>query len=706
MNTAGKLFLDLNKNGIKDPYEDPTLSFEERVRDLISRMTLEEKISQMENHAPSIDRLGIPEYEWWNEALHGYAGPFPDPYVPEMGEIATVFPQAIGMAATWDPDLIYQVSTVISDEARALNRGEGRNFWSPEINMARDSRWGRTEETYGEDPYLTLKMGVAFIRGLQGENHYLKSIATPKAFAVYSEENRRHSGSAIVDERLLREYYLPHFRACIQEGKAQSVMVAYNAVNGVPCCANRALLAILRDWGFEGFVVTDCGAIENIYEPPPHGHGYVRTAEEAVALAVNAGCDLICIIGLPNSLCEGNGGILKELKKGVEDGLVSEETIDRAVTRLFRARFQLGLFDPPEMVPYAQIPHDVVNCEKHRDLALRTAREGIVLLKNDNILPLDREEIKSIVVMGPNAIETKFGGYSGVASKAVSPLEGIKNKVTPSKVRYIEGCKIERSSFDEIKEATKAAEESDVAIIVVGIQEGEFSDREDLKLPGSQEDLILKVAEVNKNTIVVLNAGGVVTMENWIDRAPTVIEMWYGGEEGGTALADVLFGDYNPGGRLPLTFYRSMDKLPPIEDYDIRKGKTYLYLKEEPRFPFGHGLSYTKFEYSNLKIDPEKSRKRDVRISLDVKNVGRKGDEVVQLYIHDVEREAQDQPIKQLRGFKRITLDSGESKKVNFVLKPGDLAFYDERLNFIVEPGELDVMIGSSSEDIRLRGKW
>jgi beta-glucosidase len=705
-------WIDLNKNGIKDPYEDPSLPFKERTKDLVSRMTFEEKIPQMQVYAPAIERLGIPAYNWRNECLHG-AG------VRKDG-VHTVFPQAIGMAAAWNPDLIYKVSTAISDEARAeyhkavaevdYNRKHdigvkdwGLTFWSPVINIGRDPRWGRTEEGYGEDPYLTSRIGVAFVKGLQGEDpRYLKAVSTPKHFAVNNEEDRRHYGSADVDERILREYYLPHFKVCVKESNAQGIMGAYNAINGVPCCANKTLLTdILRnEWGFDGFVVSDLGAIADIYEPVPLGHHYVSTAKEATALALKAGIDL-------DDKGGSKGTYRQNLEKALKDGLISEEDIDRALRQLFTVRFRLGMFDPPEMVPYSKISYEVVDCEEHRALALQTAHEAIVLLKNeDNLLPLDKDKIKSIAVIGPNADETKFGGYSSEASKAISPLEGIENKVFDKgiEVKYAKGCSVTGKGILGFYKAINIAKNSDVAIVVVGIKEGEGGDQKNLDLPSAQEDLIQGISGVNKNTIVVLNAGSVITMNNWIDSVPATIEMWYGGEEGGTALADILFGDYNPGGRLPLTFYKSIDQLPPMNDYDIRKGRTYMYMKEEPLFPFGYGLSYTEFEYSNLKLDQKKiGLDGKLKISVDVKNIGdRKGDEVVQLYIQDVERSTGDQPIKQLRGFKRITLDSGEAKTINFELKSEDLAFYDEDLNFIVEPGTIEVMMGSSSKDIRL----
>lgn len=823
------------------PYMDTSLSFEERAKDLVSRMTLEEKVSQMQNDAPAIERLGVQKYEWWNECLHGVA----------RAGVATVFPQAIGLASMWDPDFMNKIATAISDEARAkhekaasegnFGRYYGLTFWTPVINIARDPRWGRTEETYGEDPHLTSRLAVSFIEGLQGDDpKYLKLVATPKHYALNNEEERRHSGSSDADERLIMNYYLPHFKTAITEGKAWSVMCAYNAVNGIPSCANDWLLTTLlrNNWGFNGYVVSDCGAIADMYNKYPQGHGYVETPEEASSLAVKAGCELSCTFTNDYSY----------LVNAVKQGLISEEEIDKAVTKLFEVRFRLGMFDPPEMVKYTQIPYSVVDSQEHRQLALEAARKAIVLLKNDNILPLKKDTIKSIAVIGPNANETKFGAYSGVASKAVSPFEGIKNKVGNS-VTFSKGCFIDgppsipsqylvtsdpslgehglkgeyfnnkdlsgepalvrldeeidfnwddnspdwnkvywegfsvrwtgqfiapetgnfefslytddgsrlyindellidswtdRGSAPEeakgsikleegkpvnikieyyqngwnstarlgsnyftdqyMNEAVEIAKEAQLVVVVAGVAEVEEKDRMDLTLPGLQNNLIDQVSSVNKNTIVVLNAGSVVDMTKWIDKVGAVVEMWYGGEEAGTALADVLFGDYNPGGKLPITFYKSDEQLLPMDDYDITKGRTYMYLKDKPQFAFGHGLSYTTFEYSDLQV--ESDNKGNGKVSVVVENVGKqKGDEVVQLYIHDVARSTNDQPIKQLIGFKRTTLEPGQAKKITFYITPSLLGFYNKDLDLIVEPGDFDILVGSSSDDIRLQDK-
>ncbi|MGQ9629403.1 MAG: glycoside hydrolase family 3 C-terminal domain-containing protein [bacterium] len=692
-------------------YKNPSLPIEERVEDLVSRLTLEEKISQMVHSAPSIERLDIPAYDWWNECLHG---------VGRAG-IATVFPQAIGLASTWNTELVYRVAIAISDEARAkhheaVRRGirdryTGLTFWSPNINIFRDPRWGRGQETYGEDPHLTARLGVAFVKGLQGDDpRYLKLVATPKHFAVHSgPESERHHFDARVSERDLRETYLPAFKACVQEAKAASVMGAYNRTNGEPCCASKALLGdILRnEWGFDGYVVSDCGAIRDIYMH----HRVAQTPEEAAAMAVDAGCDLNC------------GETYLALLKAVERGLISEETIDRSIKRLFKARFRLGMFDPPEMVPYAQIPYEVNDCQAHRELALQAARESIVLLKNeDGLLPL-KKDLKSIAVIGPNAddVEVLLGNYNGTPSKAVTPLEGIRSKVSPhTEVLYAKGCEIDGSSTEGFEEAVELAQRSDVAIVVVGLSqeiEGEEGqregvrggraskgDRKDLNLPGVQEDLIKAIHATGRPIVVVLINGSPLSI-NWAnEHAEAIVEAWYPGEEGGTAVADVLFGDYNPGGRLPVTFYKSVDQLPPFEDYNMA-GRTYRYFGGEPLFPFGYGLSYTKFKYSNLRITPKKAKPQEnVEISVEVQNVGdREGDEVVQLYVSDVSASVP-VPIRQLQGFERINLAPGEKRTVRFTLTPSQMSLIDDEGRRVVEPGEFNVSVGGGQPGLGRAG--
>lgn len=696
-------------------YLDPDRPLDERVDDLVSRLTLEEKVSQMIYASSAIPRLGIPEYNWWNECLHGVAA----------AGIATVFPQSIGMAASFNDKLLYRVACAISDEARAkhhefvrhLDRSifKGLTFWSPNINIFRDPRWGRGQETYGEDPYLTGRMGVAFVKGLQGDHpKYLKVVATPKHYAVHSgPEPMRHSFDAQVSLKDLRETYLPAFKECIKEGKAESIMGAYNRTNGEPCCASPTLLQkILREeWGFEGYVVSDCGAIDDIHKH----HKVTSTPEESAALAVNSGCDLNC------------GRTFESLVNAVKQGLISEEAIDRAVKRLFRARFKLGMFDPPEKVPYARIPYEVNDSEEHRKLALEMARESMVLLKNEGgLLPL-KKDLKAIAVIGPNADELKvlLGNYNGMPSRYVTALEGIRRKVsTGTRVYYAQGCDLtnaEDTSWGPratagFAEALAAAERSDVVIMCLGLSpdlEGEEGntpkskaggDRTGLDLPGMQKELLKAVVATGKPVVLVLFSGSPLAV-NWAhENVPAILQAWYPGEEGGTAIADVLFGDYCPGGRLPVTFVKSLEQLPPFTDYSM-KGRTYRYMEDEPLYPFGYGLSYTAFEYSNLRLDADKVQAgQSVTVSVDVKNTGEMaGDEVVQLYLKDLEASV-DVPVHELKGFSRIRLQPGESKTVSFEITPRQMALIDNDGICILEPGRFRVTVGVRQPDRRSEG--
>lgn len=602
------------------PYKNYSLSLDERVEDLLSRMTLEEKVSQMMNDAPAVERLDIPRYNWWNECLHGVA----------RAGLATVFPQAIGLAATWDAELMYRMAIAISDEARAkhhefIRRGkrgiyQGLTFWSPNINIFRDPRWGRGMETYGEDPFLTGRMAVSFVRGLQGEDpRYLKVIATPKHYAVHSgPESDRHTFDARTDVRDLKETYLPHFEMAIKEAHAFSVMCAYNRYEGEACCGSQKLLAkILREeWGFEGYVVSDCGAIQDIHQY----HKVVETPEEASALAAKSGCDLNC------------GSAYKNLSDAVKKGFVSEEEIDASLRRLLKARFKLGMFDPPEMVPYSQIPYSKVDCEEHQKLALEAARASVVLLKNeDDLLPL-RKDIGSIAVIGPNAHDVEVEGFAG-------------------------------------------------------------GDRLNLELPATQIKLMKAMHSLGKPIVLVLLNGSALAV-NWAHQhIPAILEAWYPGQAAGEAIADVLFGDYNPAGRLPVTFYKSVDQLPPFKDYSM-EGRTYRYFKGEPLYPFGYGLSYTKFKYTGLMVPQTIRGDQDVLVSVDVENVGkREGDEVVELYLTDFEATVP-VPVRSLKGFWRVRLKPGEKKTVRFTLKPRDLSLIDSEFKRVVEPGIFEVAVG------------
>ena len=676
---------------------DTTLPFEQRADDLISHMTLEEKVSQMVHESVGIERLGIADYNWWNECLHGVA----------RAGIATVFPQATGLAATWNTDLMARIATVISDEARAIHHEANRHdnhsryfgltFWTPNINIFRDPRWGRGQETYGEDPYLTARMGVEFVKGLQGDHpRYLKIAACAKHYAVHSgpESMRRHF-DAVVNERDLRETYLPAFEALVREARVESVMGAYNRTNGQPCCAHKRLLQeILRDeWGFAGHVVSDCEAICFIF----NDHKYVETPEEAAAAAVNAGCDLNC------------GEIYPRLCNAVEMGLISEETITRSLKRLLLTKFRLGMFDPPEMVPYAQIPIDLNDCPEHRALALESARQSVVLLKNEgSLLPLPKD-LKGVAVIGPNAddVDVLLGNYNGTPSEAVTPVDGIGRAVSEkTEVICAKGCELIGTDDSGFAEAVSAAENADAVVMVLGLSpglEGEegdpkisesSADRVDISLPGRQEDLLKAVCATGKPVVLVLTGGSAIAI-GWADKnVPAILMTWYGGEEAGTALAEVLFGDYNPAGRLPVTFYRSLDQLPHFEDYSM-KGRTYRYFDGQPLYPFGFGLSYTTFKYDNLKSSTEKIQPGEsLTVSAEVTNTGsRDGDEVVQLYISDVEASFP-HPICQLAGFERIHLAAGESRTVSFTIAPRQMCIFDDDGRRFIEPGEFEISIG------------
>ncbi len=673
-------------------------SFEARARDLVSQMTLDEKISQMSNSAPAIPRLNIPAYDWWNECLHG---------VGRAG-IATVFPQAIGLAASWDVPLVHQTAAAISDEARAKHHEflrhdihtiyTGLTFWTPNINIFRDPRWGRGQETYGEDPFLTARMGVAFVTGLQGNDPvYLKVVATPKHFAVHSGPEAGRAGFNVdVDERDLWETYLPAFEATIREAHAASIMGAYNRLDGDPCCASpRLLQTILRDqWGFDGFVVSDCGAIDNIYRH----HKVVGTAAEAVALAVNAGLDIEC------------GDTYKALSDAVAQGLIDEAALDRALVRAFTARFRLGMFDPPEQVAYAQVPYTVNDAPEHRALALQVARESLVLLKNeDHFLPLAKSN--RIAVIGPNANDPEIllGNYNGTPSSSVTPLDGIRAKVNKgTEVTFAPGCGVftaDRSGFDQ---ALALAKQADVVIFVGGLSqalEGEEGqqegmpqgmisqgDRLRIDLPDVQESLLEALYATGTPIVLVLLNGSAVAI-NWAnDYLPAILEAWYPGEEGGTAIAEALFGDYNPGGRLPVTFYKSVSDLPPFEDYHMKE-RTYRYFTGEPLYPFGYGLSYTRFQYSDLNLNTASlADGESLTLSVTVANVGSvAGDEVAQVYIS---AGRSGYPLRQLAAFQRIHLEAGALQVLTFMLASEQFTRVLENGQRILESGAFTVFVG------------
>ncbi|MFZ1072580.1 MAG: glycoside hydrolase family 3 C-terminal domain-containing protein [Verrucomicrobiia bacterium] len=697
-------------------WKDPSQPLDARVKDLVCRMSLAEKVQQMRNAAPAIPRLGVPAYNYWNECLHGVA----------RAGVATVFPQAIGMAATWDTALIHQEADVIATEARAknnryreLHHGDsaqyhGLTFWTPNINIFRDPRWGRGQETYGEDPFLTARLGVAFIRGLQGDDpKYIKAMACAKHFAVHSgPEPARHHFDAEPPERDFYETYLPQFEAAVREGHVGAVMGAYNSVFGKPACANPLLLTgLLRNqWGFDGHVVSDCGAIYDIYG----NHRFASTPEEAAADAVKAGDDLCC------------GTDYNSLMRAAKDGLVSAGEIDTALGRVLKARFQLGMFDPPSMVPYAQIPFSENNSPEHEALSLEVARESMVLLKNDGLLPLDRGKIKRIAVIGANAhsLPVLLGNYNGQPSSPVTILDGIQSVAgTNIGIIYEPGCPLAMSDGSEqpdaaaLTKAVEAANSADVVIYVGGISpklEGEempvhydgFSggDRTRIELPPVQETL-LKMLKAAGKPIVFVNCSGSAMAIPWeAANLPAILQAWYPGEEGGRAVAEVLFGDVNPAGRLPVTFYRSTADLPAFEDYSM-SNRTYRYFNGQPLFAFGHGLSYTKFDYSNPGIDePFYSPGDTMKLSFTLKNTGaRAGDEVAQVYFRHV-NPALTQPKLALCGFVRVHLERRQRVNVTVNIPVERLRYWDTaRKQYAVEPGDYELLIASASDDIRLR---
>ncbi len=823
----------------KDIYLDEKVPMHDRIVNLLSKLTIEEKISLLRATSPGIERLQIPKYYHGNESLHGVVRP---------GRF-TVFPQAIGLASMWNPDLHYQVATAISDEARGswneLEQGRLQTqrftdlltFWSPTVNMARDPRWGRTPETYGEDPYLSGVLGTQFVKGLQGNDpRYLKIVSTPKHFAANNEEHNRFVCNPQISERQLCEYYFPAFEMCVKDGKAASIMSAYNAINDVPCTANPWLLTkVLRhDWGFNGYVVSDCGGPSLLVSAMK----YVKTKEAAATLSIKAGLDLEC----------GDDVYMQPLLNAYRQYMVSQADIDTAAYRVLRARMQLGLFDDPAFNPYNKISPAVVGSQKHKELALESARQSIVLLKNKNrMLPLNPKKTKSIAVVGINAGNSEFGDYSGIPANApVSVLQGIKDRVGgdvkivyapwksamdgkemisaayfpgglkteyytnmelsgtpkvrteewvnfepanqapdpfippfPISIRWTgklrpevsgnytfyytadDGCRLfidnkklidewrERSiSTDSVSlyleagkeydlkaeyfnnrdnavaklywkvpsigtkerldmygEAGKAVRECETVIAVLGINktiEREGQDRYDIHLPADQMEFIQEIYKVNPNIIVVLVAGSSLAI-NWMDEhIPAIVNAWYPGEQGGTAVAEVLFGDYNPGGRLPITYYNSLDELPPFDDYDISKGRTYQYFKGKPLYPFGYGLSYTSFLYSKLGL---KDNGETVRVSFDLKNTGdMKGDEVSQVYVK-LPSTGIVMPMKELKGFQRTTVDKKETKKVEIEIKRDLLRYWDDNTGgFITPQGSYEFMVGSSSADIRLKG--
>lgn len=682
----------------KPAFYNESLPVKFRVSDLVSRLTLEEKAGQMIYNSPAISRLGIPEYNWWNEGLHGVA----------RSGVATIFPQAIGMAATFNDNLINQVAAAVSDEARAMYnvasaknyrlRYEGLTFWTPNINIFRDPRWGRGQETYGEDPYLTSKMGVAFVKGLQGKDpKYLKIAACAKHFAVHSGPERlRHEFNAKVSLKDLYETYLPAFHALV-DAKVEAVMCAYNRTNDEPCCANTFLLqdVLRKEWNFKGHVVSDCWALVDFYQ----GHKVVTNSTEAAALALSKGVDLNC------------GSVYNDgLVKAVKQGLVSEKQVDSALNILLQTKFKLGMFDVSGKNPYDKIPASVINSKEHRALARKVAQQSIVMLKNNGVLPL-KNDLPKYFVTGPNAtsIEALHGNYFGVNSNMVTVLEGIANHIkVGSQVQYAPGTLLDRPNINPIDWASDEAKNSTATIVVMGItgmlegEEGEsiaspsFGDRLDYNLPKNQIDFLKKMKSNNdKPIIAVITGGSPMNLVEVQQIADAVLLVWYPGEEGGNAVADIIFGEVSPSGKLPITFPKSLDQLPDYQDYAM-KGRTYRFMEKEPLYPFGFGLSYTKFEYSNLVISSTKiTTTQIITAAVTVTNIGKKdGEEVLQLYVSHPD--LKDAPIFALKKFKRITTKAGTSTKVTFTITPEMLVTINEAGKSVVEKGTIKIYFSGS----------
>ncbi|WP_294590290.1 glycoside hydrolase family 3 C-terminal domain-containing protein [uncultured Bacteroides sp.] len=683
------------------PYQNPDLSPEKRANDLLSRLTLDEKVLLMQNTSPAIPRLGIKAYDWWNEALHG---------VGRAG-LATVFPQSIGMGASFNNELLLQVFTAVSDEARAkstqfskngeLQRYQGLTMWTPNINIFRDPRWGRGQETYGEDPYLTAQMGMAVVRGLQGpeDQKYDKLHACAKHFAVHSgpEWNRHSFNAEDINPRDLWETYLPAFKDLVQKANVKEVMCAYNRLEGDPCCgSNRLLMQILRnEWGYQGLVVSDCGAVSDFYMD--NAHKTHPDKEHASAGAVLNGTDVEC------------GTNYASLPQAVRDGLISEESIDTSVRRLLKARFALGEMDTD--VSWNSIPYSVVDSKEHRELALRMAHESIVLLQNKkNILPLTKK--MKIAVVGPNANDSvmQWGNYNGFPSHTVTLLEGIKQYIPEAKIIFEPGCDHTSADIDLAK-SIQRIKGADVVIFAGGISpslEGEEmsvsipgfkgGDRETIELPAIQSRMIAELKKAGKKVVFVNFSGSAIAMPAEKESCDAILQVWYPGQAGGTAIADVLFGTYNPAGRLPVTFYKSTSQLPDFEDYTM-KGRTYRYMTEAPLFPFGYGLSYTTFQYGNAALSaPTIGYGEKVTLTIPVSNIGKKdGEEVVQVYVRrpgDTEG-----PSHALRAFKRVAIAKGQASQVEIPLLKEDFEWFDTNTNTMrpIE-GEYELLYGGSSD--------
>ncbi|ROR31421.1 beta-glucosidase [Mobilisporobacter senegalensis] len=684
-------------------YQD---EFKQRAKELVAKMTLEERAGQLTYNSPAIKRLGIPAYNWWNEALHGVA----------RAGTATSFPQAIGLAAIFDEEFLSKIADTIATEGRAkYNESakhedrdiyKGLTFWSPNVNIFRDPRWGRGHETYGEDPYLSGRLGVAFIKGMQGEGRYLKGAACAKHFAVHSgPEDLRHEFDARVNDKDLYETYLPAFEACVKEAQVEAVMGAYNRTNGEPCCGSHTLLKdILRDkWEFDGHVVSDCWAIKDF-----HMHHHVTsTAEESVALAMDAGCDLNC------------GNMYLYLMQAHKNGLVTEEQITQAAERLFTTRFKLGLFEKTE---YDDIPYEMVECKEHTELAIEAARKSIVMLKNDGILPIDKNNIKTVGVIGPNANSRLAlkGNYYGTSSRYITLLEGIQDEVGEEvRVLYSKGCELIKSKtetlaeeHDRLMEAVTVAEHSDIVILCLGLDEtieGEeldegnnsgSGDKKDLELPEVQRRLLEKITKLGKPVILCLIAGSAINLSFADEHCNGILQTWYPGARGGKAVADILFGKCSPSGKLPVTFYRTLDNMPEFTDYSMTN-RTYRFMKEEALYPFGYGLTYGNVVCTSAKFVEPIVQNKDIKIEVDVENKGDFGtEEVIQVYIKDLESKYAVLNYS-LCGFKRIRLESNEKKKINISFPFQSLKVINEKGEKILDSSKFRVHVGTSQPDER-----
>lgn len=689
--------------------KDQISAYKKRAKELVSQMTLEEKVSQMLHSAPAIERLHIPAYNWWNEALHGVA----------RAGIATMFPQAIGMAAAFDEDMMREVGDAIATEARAKFNAQqefgdsdiykGLTMWAPNVNIFRDPRWGRGHETYGEDPYLTSRLGVRFVEGLQGDNEkYLKVAACAKHFAVHSgPEELRHEFNAEVGAQDLYETYLPAFQALVQEAGVETVMGAYNRVNGEPCCGSRTLLQdILRgQWGFDGHVVSDCWAIKDFHM----GHHVTASGIESVALAVENGCDINC------------GNIFIYLTQAVQEGRISEDKITQACERLFTTRMKLGLFDEPDEVPYNDISYEEVDSAKMRALNLEVAKRTLVLLKNENgLLPLDKKKLKTVGVIGPNANSRKAltGNYEGTASRYVTVLEGIQDYLGDEvRVMTSEGCHLYKDRVsalglpnDRISEVKAICKASDAVILCMGLDAGlegeegdegnEFAsgDKPDLRLPGLQEELIKTVCESGKPVVLVLMSGSALAVNYAQEHVPAILQAWYPGGQGGRAVAETLFGECSPEGKLPVTFYRGTEELPEFTDYSMR-GRTYRYMKGEPLYPFGYGLSYSAFAVSGEALSGQEITAEGLTAVCRIRNTGEMtAAETIQVYVKALRP---DTPNAQLKALQKVRLQPGEEREVRLMLGAEAFSLCDEQGVRRVEPGEYRVYVGTGQPDRR-----